>query len=203
MTTGSESPGMIRDGLEAATGSCWGTADGAARLLAMSLQVISGFALLALSAQVRVPFPGTDVPGTLQLLAVLLLGLGLSRAAAIGSVALYLLCGGLGFGVFASGSAGLVGPTGGYLAGFGVAVYLMGMLRGTRLSPIWRLWLAGLAGAGVVLGFGVAGRLLWLGDWSWAVATGFVPFVMKALIEVSLAAALVFAGRRVADQLAD
>ncbi|MFQ5461139.1 MAG: biotin transporter BioY [Phycisphaerae bacterium] len=169
----------------------WTPATPMARLARVLFQVLGGLVLLSLAAQVRVPIPGTDVPGTLQLLAVLLLGLGLNREVAVGSVALYLFSGGLGFGVFAPGSAGLLGPTGGYLVGFAIAVLLIGTLRGSCVAPLWRLWLAGLAGAGVVLGCGVVGRLFWLGDWSWAVATGLVPFVLKALVEVSLAVTLV------------
>jgi biotin transport system substrate-specific component len=93
---------------------------------------IAGAALLtAAAARVAVPVPGSPVPGTLQTLVVLLAGAVLGPRAGAASQALYLALGFGGLPVFAlpgAGPAYLLGPTGGYLAGFPAAAWLTGRL---------------------------------------------------------------------------
>jgi biotin transport system substrate-specific component len=143
-----------------------------------------------LAAHVRVPVPGTDVPMTLQLLAVLVAGLALPTGESVGSMAFYLVCGAAGLPMFAAGSAGLAGATAGYLVGFVVAVAFVGLLRGRR-SGTWRMMLAATVGAATVLASGAAWRAIVFDDWTWAAATGVLPFAPKAMIEVLLAVAIV------------
>jgi len=144
-------------------------------------------ALVALGAQVRVPVPGTDVPMTLQLPAVVLIGFSLTASRAAASMVSYITLGAAGVPVFAPGSLGLIGPTGGYLVGFVLAAWLVALLRGQGEPGAVRLAVAGTAGAAMVLGLGVLWRLVWVtGDVGTAVMTGFVPFWWKALIEVAL-----------------
>lgn len=86
-------------------------------------------ALLAVSAWVTVPFG--PVPFTLQTMALALVPAVLDRRAALASVAIYLLLGGIGLPVFSGFGGGvgvLAGPTGGYLWGF-----LAGMAAATAL----------------------------------------------------------------------
>jgi len=146
--------------------------------------------MTAVAAQVRVPVPGTDVPMTLQLLAVLVAGLVLPVGESVSCMALYLVCGAAGLPVFAPGSGGLLGATGGYLAGFVLAVALVGFLRGPN-GAAWRMMLAAMAGAATVVALGAIWRALASGDWTWAAATGALPFAPKALIEALLAVAIV------------
>jgi biotin transport system substrate-specific component len=146
----------------------------------------------AVAAQIRLPVPGTDVPMTLQLLAVLIAGLVLPAREAVGGLLLYLLCGGIGLPVFAPGSTGLWGVTGGYILGFVFGGGAAALLRGREGRP-WQMLLAASSGAATVLAAGVAWRAMWTGDWTWAAATGALPFAPKALIEVLLAVAI--AGR--------
>jgi biotin transport system substrate-specific component len=154
------------------------------------VRVAVSAAALALAAQVRVPVPGSDVPMTLQLLAVLLIGFSLRPSEAVAAVLLYLACGAAGAPVFAAGSLGLVGPTGGYLVGFAAAAWVMGLMAGGRHTHIVRLIVIGLIGVGIVLGFGVGWKLVFTGGkLPLALATGFVPFWWKAVLEVGVAVA--------------
>lgn len=156
-----------------------------------ALGVLGGAALMALAAQCRIPVPGTEVPMTLQSLAMLLAGLALSPVCAVGSMLLYLGLGTAGVPVFVGGSAGLLGPTGGYLAGFAAGAWIVSILA-NRSSALGRLALAGAAGMAVLFCFGVGWRFVWLGgNWSLAVSTGLLPFLFKALVQVAFAVALV------------
>lgn len=159
---------------------------------------VVGFAgLVALGAQVRVPVPWTDVPMTLQVLAVLLAGFLLPRRRAVAAMTLYLVCGAAGLPVFAAGSGGLLGSTGGYLAGFAVAAWLVSTLSSDGKAGFARLFAAGTAGfvvifamgaawrAWLVLGFGALNDHLWT-----AIAAGVIPFLLKAVVELLLAVTL-------------
>ena len=154
--------------------------------------VAAGCLLVGLAAQVRVPVPFTDVPMTLQTLAVLFVGFTLPAPSAVAAMLLYLGCGAAGLPMFSPGSGGIMGPTGGYLIGFAAAAWTISMLKGGPKAHVIRLVMAGAIGLGVVFAFGVGGRMLWFGgDFSFALATGFVPFAAKAVVEVLLAAVCV------------
>jgi biotin transport system substrate-specific component len=176
-TTAPVMPGTSRSGATAVAG----------------LMVVSGWTLaISLAAQVRVPVPGTDVPMTLQALAVLLTGYFLSPGRAVAASLLYLACGACGLPVFSPSSTGFAGPTAGYLVGFVAAAWLVSTLRGPRPSAYARLLVAGACGMGAVFAFGMVWRLPMLGgDVAAAVWTGVIPFLPKAAVEVLLAASLV------------
>lgn len=158
---------------------------------------MAGFAaLLALASQVRVPVPFSDVPMTLQLLAVLLAGFMLSPREAAASVLLFLVVGSTGLPVFSPGSAGVFGATGGYLVGFLIAAVVVALATAGRRSSLSRLVLAGAIGALIVLGCGVTWRSVFFGgDFGLALKTGFWPFLPKALVELVIAVSLVRAVR--------
>lgn len=79
-----------------------------------------------LGAYVRIPVPGSPVPITLQTFFVLLSGAVLGKRLGFLSMAGYLILGG----------AVLIGPTTGYLIGFILASYLIGLLLERRHSAI-------------------------------------------------------------------
>jgi len=157
------------------------------------LHAIAFATLTAFAAQIKIPIPGTDVPYTLQSLAVLMTGLTLSPSVAAGSMLLYLGCGAAGLPVFSPGSAGLFGATGGYLFGFVFAALIISLLRG-QSSSLSRLVTAGLAGLGVLFACGLAWRMAYaiiLGlDAGSLLAAGVVPFVPKAVVELLLAVSI-------------
>jgi biotin transport system substrate-specific component len=110
----------------------------AARWARAALLVAAGVGLTALSAQISWQAPWTTVPYTGQTAAVLLVGTVLGSRLGLASMALYVIVGALGVGVFSGGSSGLFDAAGalsgsvGYLAGFIVAAGLVGRLAERR-----------------------------------------------------------------------
>ncbi|MCH8255792.1 MAG: biotin transporter BioY, partial [Gemmatimonadetes bacterium] len=86
------------------------------------ISLVLGALLVALGAQMALPLPGTPVPVTLQVPAVLLVGGLLGPRMGAASLVLYLALGAAGLPVFAPmgapGVARLFGPTGGYLLAY-------------------------------------------------------------------------------------
>jgi biotin transport system substrate-specific component len=155
---------------------------------------VSTFALAtALGAQLVVPLPHTPVPITLQSLPVLLAGVVLGPRHGALSMALYVLLGSVGYHIFAGGTFGpatVLGATGGYLLGFVLAQPVIGKLTvpvGGRVG--WgRLFLALLAGKGVIFACGLA----WLHAWAQGsvvqtLAWGLWPFVPGLVVKLGLA----------------
>jgi biotin transport system substrate-specific component len=157
------------------------------------LLIAGGSLLVAGMAQVRIPLPFTPVPITGQTFAVLLVGAGLGSKRGATSLALYLLMGLAGLPFFAGGASGLAilaGPTGGYLIGFVVAAYLVGLLAARGLDRrIPSALLAFLAGEIVIYLFGVVWLSVYLGL-AHAIAAGLLPFLVGDAIKL-VAAALV------------
>jgi biotin transport system substrate-specific component len=162
-----------------------------------ALLALAGAALLTLSAKVAVPFH--PVPMTLQTLVVLLIGLAYGPRLAVATVALYIAQGALGLPVFtntpplAAGPAYLLGPTGGFLAGFAVAAALAGLAArlGLDRSPL-RLFAALAAADAALLALGWAWLAVGIGlGAERAFAAGVAPFLLGEAVKVALAAALV------------
>lgn len=166
-----------------------------------AVRVACGIGLMALGAQVRFPVPGTEVPATLQSQAMLLVAFTLRPGEALAVMVGYLGLGVCGWPVFAAGSAGLAGPTGGYLLGFLLAAPLISWMS-VRTKGVFGLACAGAVGFTVLFAVGVIWRWAY---WSQAggvpvglagmAATGFLPFAPKAAVEILLAGMLVRAVR--------
>lgn len=158
--------------------------------------VLAGTLLVALGAQAEVPM--VPVPMSLQTLAISVIGLTFGARLAAATLLVYLGQGAMGLPVFAGGAAGaahLMGPTGGYLAGFVIMAWLTGFMaeRGFGCGFL-RLFLAALVPATLLF---VPGAL-WLWaitplDLSGAVAAGVTPFLVGGLVK-SAVAAMVAAG---------
>ncbi len=157
------------------------------------LLVIAGSLCVAGMAQIRIPLPFTPVPITGQTFAVLVVGASLGSRRGAASLALYLLLGVFGLPFFAGGMGGLytlLGPTGGYLIGFVIAAWLVGLLAAHGLDRrIPSALLAFLAGEMVIYLFGVAWLSLHLGIWQ-AIIAGILPFLIGDAIKL-VAAGLV------------
>lgn len=197
---------MAERGGNVVTISTGAKAHPAGSLLVAALPIMGFAALTALAAQVKVPLPWTDVPMTLQSLAVLLAGLALSPAGSAAAMVLYLCCGAAGLPVFMPGSLGLVGPTGGYIVGFVAAAWTIAVLRGGLNASVRRMAAAAFCGMCVLFACGVCWRAVWAPavgvDPGVAVLTGLAPFIPKALIEIGLAVSLVTATRGFREQWA-
>jgi biotin transport system substrate-specific component len=153
-------------------------------------------ALTAIGAFITIPmFP---VPLTLQTMFTTLAGLLLGGPTAALSQVVYVLLGVIGLPVFAGGKAGLgvlLGPTGGYLLGFILGAYVIGVLAGTRKgsSPV-RLVIAVVAGHFLIYGSGIL-QLLLVANLSLtkALIVGVIPFLPGDAVKS--AASVLVAGR--------
>lgn len=108
--------------------------------------VVVGSLAIAVCAHVALPLTFTPVPLTLQPFAVLLLGLLFPPGLAFSTLAAYLIEGVAGLPVFAPGALAatgvehLMGPTGGYLLAYPIAVAWMSKLwRSHKRSFAWGL----------------------------------------------------------------
>ena len=169
-------------------------------LYVASIAALAGSWALAAASWVEVPM--WPVPMTLQTLAVLVIGALYGARLGAATVALYLVQGAAGLPMFAGGAGGvahLMGPTGGYLAGFVFAAAAVGALceRGWDKSV---LGLLGAMSLGHVLVFvlGLAQLQLFVG-WPMAISTGLEPFVLGSVVKTIAAAGLVWGGARLSD----
>ena len=144
--------------------------------------IVFGALLIAVLAQVKISLPFTPVPLTGQTFAVLLVGAALGSKRGITSMLLYIGLGALGLPVFAGGASGwmyLSGPTLGYLVGFVIAVYIIGLLaeRGMERSVQTSI-LPFLIGTVIIYVCGVTWLAIMLGSLSKALAAGLFPFLI-------------------------
>jgi len=151
----------------------------------------------ALGSYVRIPVPGSPVPITLQTFFVLLAGAILGRRLGTASQAGYMLLGAMGLPVFQGtsiGAAYLLGPTGGYIAGFVAAAYITGFLLRSDRPGMARIISSFAIGSFVIYLFGA----LWLiimyrMSLTNAVSAGVLPFIPGDMAKVLLAS-VVYSG---------
>ena len=158
-------------------------------LLKDFLMIFAGGVLIALSAQVVIPF--WPVPFSGQTFAVLLTGSLLGSRKGALSVISYISGGLMGLPVFAAGGFGilkLVGPTAGYIYGFIAAAFIVGWLieHGWKQN-YFTVAAALLIGNLVIYTFGLS----WLSNFvnlNSLFTVGFFPFILGDLIKIVLAA---------------
>ena len=144
--------------------------------------------LIALSAQIRVPF--WPVPLTLQTTTILAIGLAYQPRLAIAAVIAYICEGACGLPVFQGMNSGLhylFGPTGGYLFGFLPAVAIVSYLKGSQ-PTFGHLFKVCLLAKVPVYVLGV----LWLSSFvgmKSAVGLGLLPFLLKVPVSIAFAIA--------------
>lgn len=152
-------------------------------------------ALTAAGAFIVIPLP--PVPMTAQTffmnVAALLLGGTLGALSQL----IYIMLGVVGIPVFAGGKAGLgvlFGPTGGYLAGFVIAAFVVGTLNRLKNNPgiFWHVF-SMLTGMLLIYLMGIS----WLSftanmSFQKALAVGALPFIPGDLLKIALAALVSF-----------
>jgi biotin transport system substrate-specific component len=160
---------------------------------ARAVAVVAGAAFVALGAQIAVPLPGTVVPFTLQVPAILIVGGLLGPRLGAASLAVYLTAGMAGWPVFAPvgppGLARLLGPTGGYLLAAPAAAAVVG--RWSSVPTLSRLAAAMVAGLLVIHLGGIAQLAILGGDLSAAFRFGSLPFLGVDLLKLLLAGLIV------------
>lgn len=156
--------------------------------------ILLGFNLLLVAcAYLSLNVPFSPVPVTGQTFGVLLIALALGRVRATAVVLAYLAEGAAGLPVFAGGSAGIakvMGPTGGYLIGFLVAAYIVGMLadRGWHKGYV-RSTAAMTVGTAIIFVCGLSQLALFLPGETLLTA-GLYPFVPGAVLKIALASVI-------------
>jgi|TARA_B100001741_G_scaffold250281_1_gene211951 biotin transport system substrate-specific component len=104
-----------------------------ANILKKIILVFLGTVLLTISAKIKVPF--YPVPMTMQTFVVVLIGITLGWKLGLTTIFLYLFEGAVGLPVFAGtpekglGISYMIGPTGGYLVGFILSVFIAGFVN--------------------------------------------------------------------------
>ena len=158
--------------------------------------LVVGFALLtAVAAQWVILLGFTPVPITGQTFAVLLTGAVLGSRAGAASQFLYIALGAIGLPFYAGGSGGweaATGATAGYLIGFVVAAYVVGLLAERKQDRQFSTSIgAFLTGNLIIYVLGVW-WLMYTFDWSLAegVEKGMAPFLIGDTVKILLAAGL-------------
>jgi biotin transport system substrate-specific component len=150
--------------------------------------IVLGSLFVAVLAQVKIPLSFTPVPLTGQTFAVLLVAAALGSKRGAASMAFYIALGAFGLPIFAGGASGvayLSGATLGYLIGFVIAAYVVGLLaergleRSVRTSVI-----PFLVGTVIIYACGVSWLAIVLGSFSKALTAGLIPFVIGDVIKL-------------------
>lgn len=170
-----------------------------ARLSWAVLLLAVGVGFITLTAQVRIPVPGSPVPITGSTLGVLLVAAAYGARMGSATVGAYLLVGVAGAPVFQNGGAGMAalnGATGGYLIGFLAASWIVGELAESRWDRVpWMAVLAMVIGNVVIYACGVthlSGIIGWENVWS----KGVQPFLIGDAIKIAIAAGVLPAAWR-------
>src|SRR5919109_5165348 len=140
--------------------------------------VVGASLFVALCAKVTWYLPFTPVPLSLQNFGVLLVGLLLGSRRGFAALLLYLLEGSAGLPVFAANSAGLFGPTGGYLIAYPAVAFVAGWLRERAQRSFARYALACVAGEVLLFAAGVSWIVVFLRQpLAQAAVFGLYPFL--------------------------
>ena len=152
------------------------------------MAVLGGIALLTASAHIKIPF--YPVPLTMQTLIVL--GIGMTYGVRLGGATLlgYISAGFIGLPVFAGGAgmAYMMGPTGGYLAGFFAAAVVLGALAERGWTRSWATAAAAMLMGNVIIYLLGVGWLTSLIGWDKAVQFGLLPFLYGDALKLIIAA---------------
>jgi biotin transport system substrate-specific component len=158
-----------------------------------AILIVLGALFVAVLAQIEIPLLVTPVPITGQTFGVLLVGAALGSKRGAASLASYLAMGTVGLPFFAGGAHGvniLTGATGGYLIGFVIAAYIIGLLAERGLERSVRTSIIPfLVGTVIIYVCGVAWLTIVLGNLGKAFAAGVLPFLIGDAIKL-LAASL-------------
>ena len=174
-------------------------------LSGQAILVVAASLFVAACAHLSVPLPFTPVPLTLSDLAVLIVGLTLSPAAAFSALALYLLEGASGLPVFSpagpGGMAQLLGPTGGFLISYPFAAASAGFLQQQFRRALSSDFAAALGGTAIASTLLMLCGVVWLAFLlhlapSAAFTKGALPFLPGQLVKIFAAAGIVTSSRR-------
>ncbi len=156
--------------------------------LRMSIYTAAFTALIIVGSYVSIPLIG-GVPITLADFFVVVSAVFLGMKHSVIAVSVYLTLGAIGLPVYSGGASGLAslfGPTGGYLFGYAVAAFAIGLISESGKYHPLRNALAIIVGIMFLFAFG----LLWLKvklslSLSQTIAAGLVPFILPQSIKMT------------------
>ena len=159
------------------------------------ISVIVASLALWVSAKVQLPF--YPVPLTFQTLVVLVIGGVFGWRIGLSALSFYLLQGIAGLPVFAGspekgiGLVYILGPTGGYLLGFYLAIIVMGIFSAKNTYKNYWKNLVVLIAANLAIYFP---GIIWLSrftGWEKVFQYGFYPFILGDLFKIFLASLII------------
>lgn len=154
--------------------------------------IVGASLLVAGSAHLSIPIPGTPVPLTVQNLAVLVVGLALGPWRGFAALSLYLIEGASGLPVFSptgpGGVAQLIGPTGGYLIAYPFVAAVVGYIAPFGKASFLRSAVACIGGEILLFVCGLSWLYTITHSLRTAIALGLYWFVFAEVIKVMLAA---------------
>ncbi|HEY8464532.1 MAG TPA: biotin transporter BioY [Bacillota bacterium] len=138
-------------------------------------------ALIIIGSYLSFPIPFSPIPIVLSDFFLMLAGLCLGTSGVI-STGLFLFLGAIGIPVFTRGKAGLgvfMGPTGGFLLGYLIGVYVLGLISGKGKPALFKDLMGLIAFNLIIFGLEIPWlKLLLKVSWDQALALGFTPFVI-------------------------
>ncbi|MCX4079713.1 biotin transporter BioY [Rickettsia rhipicephali] len=158
-----------------------------------AIEIVLGVALLTICSQIVIPIKPIFI--SLQTVAVIFIGLTYNKTTAPLTILSFITLGAMGipvFGEFSSGLRKLFGPTGGYLAGFVIAVYVMVNLKDKIFTS--NKWLNQISlcliGNIIIMSLGWIWLSTLLGA-SGAFYGGVLPFIIPGIIKSVLLIGLI------------
>ena len=158
-----------------------------------AIEIVLGVALLTICSQIVIPIKPIFI--SLQTVAVIFIGLTYNKTTAPLTILSFIALGAMGipvFGEFSSGLRILFGPTGGYLAGFVIAVYVMVNLKDKIFTS--NKWLNQISlcliGNIIIMSLGWIWLSTLLGA-SGAFYGGVLPFIIPGIIKSVLLIGLI------------
>jgi biotin transport system substrate-specific component len=156
-------------------------------------------ALIIIGGYLSFPIPVSPVPIVLADLFVMLAGLVLGASWGSASVGMFLFIGALGIPVFTGGKAGLAalfGTTGGFLFGYFIGAFIIGLISGKGKPSFIKDLIALIAGNIIIFSLGVPWlKLVLKVTWDKALAFGLLPYIPGNIIKIIAAFVLIRALR--------